>query len=63
MVWRQLPWGMVVSQDSSKSNLLLAALGADDYAMLHPHLTQVRLEQHAVVQEPEQPIQHIYFPL
>jgi CRP-like cAMP-binding protein len=48
---------------SSKSNLLLASLAREDYALLHPHLTQMHLEQHAVLQEPEHPIEHIYFPL
>jgi CRP-like cAMP-binding protein len=47
----------------SKSNLLLAALSPDDYALLHPHLTRVQLEHHSVLQEPEQPIEHVYFPL
>ena len=46
-----------------KSNLLLAALGPGDYARLRPHLTQVRLEQQAVLQEPANPIEHIHFPL
>jgi CRP-like cAMP-binding protein len=48
---------------SSKSNLLLAALAPDDYALLRPHLTQVHLQQHAVLQDPGQPIEHIFFPL
>ena len=51
------------SSPRSKSNLLLAALAADDYALLRPHLTQVRLKQQTVVQEAERPIEHIYFPL
>jgi CRP-like cAMP-binding protein len=31
--------------------------------LLRPHLTQVRLKQQAVVQEPTKPIEHVYFPL
>lgn len=46
-----------------KSNLLLASLAREDYALLHPHLTQVHLKQHSVLQEPEQPITQIHFPL
>ena len=46
-----------------KSNLLLSALAPDDYALLRPHLTQVRLPQQAVLQEAERPIEHIHFPL
>ena len=52
-----------MNQPPSKSNLLLASLARDDYALLQPHLTQVRLEQHAILQEPERPIEHIFFPL
>ncbi len=52
-----------MSQLPATSNLLLAALGHDDFALLRPHLTQVRLEPHSVMQEAEQPIEHIYFPL
>src|SRR5205085_53828 len=46
-----------------QSNLLLASLSAADYALLRPHLTQVRLKQQTVVQEPKKPIEYIYFPL
>jgi CRP-like cAMP-binding protein len=48
---------------ASTSNLLLASLAKDDYALLQPHLTRVRLKQQAVLQEPAKPIEHIYFPL
>ena len=47
----------------SNTNLLLAALAPADYALLSPHLTRVRLQQHIVLQEPEQPIEHVYFPI
>ena len=52
-----------MNQFASQSNLLLASLGADDYALLRPHLTQVRLKQRFVVQESGSPIEQIYFPL
>ena len=45
------------------SNLLLASLARVDYAMLRPHLTQVRLKQNATLQEAATPIEHVYFPL
>jgi CRP-like cAMP-binding protein len=43
--------------------LLLASRSRADYALVRPHLTQVRLKQGAIVQDAERPIQHIYFPL
>jgi CRP-like cAMP-binding protein len=51
-----------MNQSAAPSNLLLAALAADDYALLRPHLTQVRLEQQSVLQQAGSPIEHIYFP-
>jgi CRP-like cAMP-binding protein len=47
----------------SNHNELLASLGADDYALLRPHLTRVHLEQHSILQRPAQPIEDIFFPL
>ena len=52
-----------MNQAASKSNLLLASLARDDYALLQPHLTPVRLKQQAVLQEAQEPIVHIHFPL
>lgn len=52
-----------MSQFSEIANLLLTSLRHDDFALLRPHLTRVRLKQKVVVQEAEQPIEHIYFPL
>ena len=43
-------------------NRLLAALPADDLALLAPHLELVELEQHAQLFAPGQPIRHVYFP-
>jgi CRP-like cAMP-binding protein len=50
-------------QPVQPSNRLLASLGRDDYSILRPHLTRVRLKQQAIVQEPAAPIDHVYFPL
>jgi CRP-like cAMP-binding protein len=47
----------------SISNLLLASLAPDDFALLKPHLTRVSLTSHAVLQLAERPIEHIHFPL
>jgi CRP-like cAMP-binding protein len=43
-------------------NRLLAAMGDDDFARLEPHLEQVSLMQHQVLQEPGQPVRRAYFP-
>jgi CRP-like cAMP-binding protein len=52
-----------MNQSAAPSNLLLASLAAEDYSLLRPHLTQVRLKQQTVLQEPGAPIEQIYFPL
>lgn len=44
-------------------NLLLAALKREDYALLRPHLAEVRLKQNTVLHQPGEPITHAYFPL
>jgi CRP-like cAMP-binding protein len=48
---------------SPSLNLLLSALNRDDYALLRPHLAEIRLKQKAVLQEANSPITHAYFPL
>src|SRR4029077_7725719 len=45
------------------ANLLLAALDANDYALIGPHLKNVNLTQNDVLHEPGARIQHVYFPL
>jgi CRP-like cAMP-binding protein len=45
------------------ANLLLGALSKDDFALLKPHLAEVRLVQKAVLQEAGSPIHHAYFPV
>lgn len=52
-----------MAQVSRFSNLLLGALGQDDYALLRPHVAEVRLKQKDVLQEANNPITHAYFPL
>jgi CRP-like cAMP-binding protein len=44
-------------------NLLLAALPGEDYALLRPHLAEVRLKQKTILQQSGHPITHVYFPL
>jgi CRP-like cAMP-binding protein len=44
-------------------NLLLAVLTQEDYALLRPHLAEVRLKQKTILQQPGEPITHAYFPL
>lgn len=44
-------------------NLLLSALSREDYALLRPHLAEVRLKQKDILQQPNAPITHVYFPL
>lgn len=42
-------------------NGLLAALQAEDYALIDPHLERVTLAQREILHEPGQPISHAYF--
>jgi CRP-like cAMP-binding protein len=44
-------------------NELLSSLDAEDYGLLRPHLTRIHLQQHAVLQEADQPIEYVFFPL
>lgn len=44
-------------------NLLLAALTREDYALLRPHMAEIRLKQKSILQQPGKPITHAYFPL
>ncbi|MBW4499373.1 MAG: Crp/Fnr family transcriptional regulator [Scytonema hyalinum WJT4-NPBG1] len=55
---------MPVSIDSSLpiQNRLLAALPANEYQRLVPHLELVKLSLHQVLYEPNEPITHVYFP-
>jgi len=49
-------------QQSSIHNQLLAGLAPEDYAALQPHLEPVQLAVRQVLSEPDQTIEHIYFP-
>jgi len=54
---------MNMRSDFQTRNRLLASLTASDYALLHPHLKEVILEQGAVLQDQGERIQYVYFPL
>lgn len=43
-------------------NRLLAALPADDYEHLAPHLQQVVMQRGEILYESNRPLQHVYFP-
>jgi CRP-like cAMP-binding protein len=45
------------------SNKLLAALLQDDFELLRPHLTTLRIDQGTVLCEVGQEVDHVYFPL
>ncbi len=45
------------------TNRLLAALPADEYAALHPHLEVLYLVPGAPIYEPGEAMRHVYFPL
>src|SRR4051794_24562673 len=44
-------------------NLLLSQFSQDDLARLKPHLKTMPFEQHSVLFEAEQEIEHVYFPV
>jgi len=46
----------------AQPNRFLAALSAEDHALLAPHLRPVRLERGAVLHESGDTIEHVYFP-
>jgi CRP-like cAMP-binding protein len=52
-----------MSEKAQSGNLLLASLERKDYALLRPHLTEMRLEQKTILQRSGAPITHAYFPL
>ena len=53
---------MSVSQNSFPKNQLLAALPAEEYQRLVPHLELVSLPLEQVLYEPGEAISHVYFP-
>jgi len=54
---------MTGRSDFQDHNRLLAALPASDYSLLEAHLKEVPLEVGAVLQDPGERIQYVYFPL
>jgi CRP-like cAMP-binding protein len=48
--------------NNQSGNFLLAALSDDDRALLKPHLERMKLDRDQVLVEPNQPIEHVYFP-
>lgn len=52
---------MPVLSQSSVRNRLLAALPADDFALIRPHLEPVSLSQSDVIIRAHAPIEHVYF--
>jgi CRP-like cAMP-binding protein len=59
---REGPMKDAVRVAEHNSNLLLAALPADELAHMLPRLDQVRLEAGDVLSEPDDPIRYVYFP-
>jgi CRP-like cAMP-binding protein len=58
-----LRWRSVAARRTiADKNRLLAALPAEEYQRLAPHLEVVHLEAKQVLASPEQPIHHVYFP-
>lgn len=48
--------------NSAPRNRILAALPADEYARLGPHLERVKLDIKRLLFDVDQPIEHVYFP-
>jgi len=48
--------------DRAGSNRFLATLSPDDFARLVPHLRPVSLERGAILHDPGDDIEHVYFP-
>lgn len=48
-------------QASFSRNRLLSIMSGDDFALLRPHLERVALNAKYVMEEPGQPIAHVYF--
>jgi CRP-like cAMP-binding protein len=46
-----------------RQNSLLAAISPEDHALLTPYFKEMALKMGTVLQEPETPIEFVYFPL
>ena len=54
--------GEVPAAHGRMRNLLLSALPLEEFELVRPHLEPVFFEQRALLFEPEQRIEHVYFP-
>jgi CRP-like cAMP-binding protein len=53
----------ITTEDQSQShNHILASLSTNEYERLLPHLEQVELHLGEIVSQPDEPIEHAYFP-
>jgi len=48
---------------SPRANTILGALPNDEFALLEPHLQAVSLPRDTVLEGPDTPIEHVYFPV
>jgi CRP-like cAMP-binding protein len=49
------------AQASFSRNRLLSTMEADDFERLRPHLERIRMEAKFVLEEPNEPIEYVYF--
>jgi CRP-like cAMP-binding protein len=54
---------MTTRHDAQPQNQLLAALPASELSLLRPQLKRVSLDQGAVLQDPDERVQYVYFPI
>ncbi len=52
----------MASECQGRRNRLLAALTSEDHCLLAPHLKVMSFELGLLLQEPEKPIEYVYFP-
>jgi CRP-like cAMP-binding protein len=54
----------MATEDSGQGrrNRLLAALAPEDHSLLAPHLKEMSFELGLVLQEPDKPVEYVYFP-
>src|SRR3712207_4206431 len=60
--WRAVNSHLDAPLEQPLRNRLLEALPVDEFEHVRPHLESVRFEQRDVLYEPDEPIQHVYFP-
>lgn len=54
---------MLSPQTATQSNFLLSALPVDEYQQLVPSLKPVKMRHGEVLYQPDEPINHVYFPV